>query len=531
MKKLFIFAASAALFAACSQSDDLALGTAQQAQAQAEETPVAFDVYAQKGTTRAGVGQEVTTGSLQSTKHSLSGFGVFAYYTDDQKFNQFATPNFMYNQQVKYVSSVWNYTPVKYWPNEFGDAAVSANVDYLSFFAYAPYIEVDPISGLPVTTTMTDADVYKAMGYDDQDAMWTGERGKDIIPDEDYSSSNPDHTTAITKWLAAARAKISSPTSNIVGISKNAATGDPMVRYIVDFNAATSVDLLWGVAPTTSEHITIAGASSDPQTDGLPYINMVKPTTTSKIKFEFRHALVRLNATIDAFVDETSSGNNVVGGTAASSFTWSDGKTRIYVRSVTIEGLAYEGLLDLNNTTAKKPLWKDINGAILANKSITIYDGRVDGSEGSKGASNSSELPQGLNPVIIQNSGDVANGVRTQAGVKNTPVNLFNGTYTSSTAQPVFAIPATVTTPKVTIVYDVETADDNVAGYLSDGKTHGSVVENKITKTLTSLTNGFEAGKQYNLALHLGMTSVKFEVSVRGWVNGEDASANLPINE
>jgi hypothetical protein len=329
--------------------------------------------------------------------------------------------------------------------------------------------------------------------------------------------------------LAAAKAKISSPTSNIVGISKNAATGDPMVRYIVDFNAATSVDLLWGVAPTTSEHITIAGASSDPQTDGLPYINMVKPTTTSKIKFEFRHALVRLNATIDAFVDETSSGTNVVGGTAASSFTWSDGKTRIYVRSVTIEGLAYEGLLDLNNTTAKKPLWKDINGAILANKSITIYDGRVDGSEGSKGASNSSELPQGLNPVIIQNSGDIADGVRTQAGVTNTPVNLFNGN--DSPVQPVFAIPATVTTPKVTIVYDVETADDNVAGYLSDGKTHGSVVENKITKTLTSLTNGFEAGKQYNLALHLGMTSVKFDVAVRGWGTEVPASVDLPVNE
>jgi len=44
----------------------------------------------------------------------------------------------MYNQQVKYASSKWSYTPVKYWPNNPGDK--------VSFFAYAPYAPDEHVS-------------------------------------------------------------------------------------------------------------------------------------------------------------------------------------------------------------------------------------------------------------------------------------------------------------------------------------------------------------------------------------------------
>ena len=62
------------------------------------------------------------------------GFGVFASYTGAVTYeNSTVSPNFMYNQQVKYntTNTSWEYDPVKYWPNQTSDR--------VSFFAYAPY--------------------------------------------------------------------------------------------------------------------------------------------------------------------------------------------------------------------------------------------------------------------------------------------------------------------------------------------------------------------------------------------------------
>lgn len=77
------------------------------------------------------------------------GFGVFAYYTGSSNWASAATstpPNFMYNQLVTYAdaSSSWQYTPVKYWPNDNNPAdndgaTGSQEHNYVSFFAYAPY--------------------------------------------------------------------------------------------------------------------------------------------------------------------------------------------------------------------------------------------------------------------------------------------------------------------------------------------------------------------------------------------------------
>jgi hypothetical protein len=81
---------------------------------------------------------------------------------------------------------------------------------------------------------------------------------------------------------------------------------------------------------------------------------------------------------------------------------------------------------------------------------------------------------------------------------------------------------------KVTIVYDVETYDPNLAVYLSDGETSGSTVENVIYKTIDSFGT-IEAGKKYTLNLHLGMRSVDFEASVSDW-DPASYSEGLPWN-
>lgn len=76
-----------------------------------------------------------TKGAItSSTSIQTSGFGVTAFYTGQTAWTAASAnnaPNFMYNQEVKYASGAWSYSPVKYWPTMKGDK--------ISFFAYAPY--------------------------------------------------------------------------------------------------------------------------------------------------------------------------------------------------------------------------------------------------------------------------------------------------------------------------------------------------------------------------------------------------------
>ena len=534
-KKYFILAAAAALFAACS-SDDLAIQ--EQAPQPAQDNAVSFDVYTQRGLTRAGTPGSVSTESLKTGAHKDAGFAVFGYYTDNTDYTQYATPNFFYNQQVKWdgSSSAWTYSPVKYWPNEFGSSAISDDVDKVTFFAYAPWVDVTPSSGQP-----------------------TGNRE-----------------------------------ANITQISKNTSTGDPIIKYVVDTDPATSVDLLWGVVSDPNDYLAVDNSVSAPTLEaGLPFIDMVKEAVSNNIKFRFNHALAKLNVQIDAIVDEFTNGANTL-----------DENTRIYVRSITIGGIALKGALNLNNQYANVPLWYDYDGTKeLSASDVTFYDGRKDGKEATANGEQKSEKPSTLNPDIIQVSdcfvlagkytaaeaaaynaaltGAIASGTSLDAtqvtavntalgittyvypyaatisaddaaaynatlagavaegddkiitysasanpGVTTNPVNLFSKT--AAADDYIYVIP-TSDYMNVTIVYDIETIDKNLAGTLADGVTHGSSVENRIYKE-NIFSQNIEAGKQYQLKLHLGMTSVKFDATVTDWVEEDAQDVDLPYN-
>lgn len=90
---------------------------------------VGFQVYANPQTR----GTETDNGTTGTGIKNATGFGVLAYYTGQTNFGSSYVPNFMYNQQVKWATSTWGYSPVKFWPNTDGDK--------ISFFAYAPYSE------------------------------------------------------------------------------------------------------------------------------------------------------------------------------------------------------------------------------------------------------------------------------------------------------------------------------------------------------------------------------------------------------
>lgn len=72
------------------------------------------------------------TKATDLTSENIHDFGVFAYHTANEAWNDAALPNYMYNQKVEGSQQEgFTYSPVKYWPGAEGNK--------LSFFAYAPY--------------------------------------------------------------------------------------------------------------------------------------------------------------------------------------------------------------------------------------------------------------------------------------------------------------------------------------------------------------------------------------------------------
>lgn len=463
MKKIYLFAAAALTLAACS-SDDLALQEPQQQQL--EKGAIGFDAYTLRGVTRAGQTDMMTLAKLQETKENGGGFGVFGFYTDNNEYEQSRIPNYMYNQGVFYNTSYWEYSPIVYWPNEYGSSATSDDADKVTFFAYAPYVE-------------------------------TNGTGK----------VNGDNTWGIT------------------GMSKNSQAGDPFVKYIASFERTKSVDLLWGIVGSGDGSWALT-QGGDPQslTEGFPWMDVQRPAeaatqaaATQRVKFTFAHALTQLSMNIDAIVDDfTANSNDLAPG------------TKIYVRSLSMTGVALKGALNLNNTEAdaNRALWLDYNGLsdLETGVPVVLYDGRKDGKEGVSGAIATNEKIVGFNPDIIQ--GDDPTG-----GVTKEAKKVFKD-------DPVMLIP-TGEDMELEIVYDVETVNPNLATLLSDGQTHGSSIESKVRKTIDfqagdiAWADGLENGKHYTINLHLGMNSVKFDVNeITPWVEVTSTTPDvyLPAN-
>jgi hypothetical protein len=515
MKKIFMFAAVAAMMAACSSSDEVA--QLQDAKQQGLN-PVNFSFYTPRSITRAGLpggyvagdglnGYGVTTTSIttgNAKKHETAGIGMFGFFTNNGEYDtNSSTPNFMYNQQVLYTANpkfagttagTWTYEPVKYWPNEYGDAAKADDVDRLSFFCYAPYIDVDVTNGTPVVTSaMTDEEIYQEQKL------------------------------------------------NITQLSKNTATGDPIVKYVVDTKPSTSVDLLWGVA---ADDATVKSLNDDSEqaAAGNPFLNLVKQNdVTGDLKWTMKHALAMLNVQIVMAVDAPTAKaydpatSNVIGQEGEDGTT--DNFTKVYLRSITFEnGFAMQGALNLHSETAADvasalPNWKDYDGVkeIAFDQAVTFYDGLKDGKEGTTNNIQKNEKPQGLNPVLLEEA-TATTWEAKKAGIPTDAfVNLFDGANGDPKA-PIYVIPSGEDM-NVIIEYDIQTQDEKLAATLSDALNHGSAIANKIYKE-NVFGQGIEPGKFYSLKIIVGVESVKFEVEVLPWVDGNpDEETELPENK
>ncbi|MBR1541347.1 MAG: fimbrillin family protein [Bacteroidaceae bacterium] len=485
-KYLLTMAAAAAMFAACSDDAKESLAGLPEVaknptEVNADKIPVSFGAYVNRATTRAGVAGDLAVGTWSGSESRWdgvagSGFGVFGYYTDNKDYDQLASPNFFYNERVYRESSEggeWKYNIIRYWPNEYGSSAVSDDADRVTFFAYAPYVEVEPASG-------------KVKKTDDDDDTW-----------------------------------------GITGMSRNTVSGDPIIKYVASFDQNKAVDLLWGVCDQT-DWTNVQTGKAQSFTTGKPWLDVQRPAQTDqKLKFSFRHALAKLAINVDEFKD-----NETVNGSVAN-------ETRIWIRSVRFKGFTMRGALNLNNETVNQPYWMNYNGIgdLESDGEVIVYDGRKDGKEGTLGAVATNEKTLGLNPKFIENEkqyGDKAWATHNESSDPHD--GIYGGV--DATKTPLFAnggifyvIPADDNL-EVEVTYDVETIDSKLGTLLSDGKTPGSHIENTISKTISFGGNNtkLESGKAYQINLHIGMNSVKFDAAVKEWETMTPADVDVPAN-
>jgi len=103
--------------------------------------PVYFSTYSSRPISKAG-SSYIAPGDNFITGHQI---GVFGFYhsgsgTTDGAWTGADKPNFMYDQLVECTdgsSHSWEYSPIKYWPNE--DGIISKHAEKLSFWGYYPY--------------------------------------------------------------------------------------------------------------------------------------------------------------------------------------------------------------------------------------------------------------------------------------------------------------------------------------------------------------------------------------------------------
>ena len=312
-------AASALMLTACTSEDDVLQSSAPQ---KAEAKALGFDVYLPQATnvTRAGSPEGVMT--TDKLKTAGKGFGVFAFYHDNATYpatNTTLKPDFMFNEQIHWASG-WTYSPLKYWPNETDNDSQSPaaeaeldNVDKLSFFAYAPYVDLSAASGSMETNRTSSSPVDAYIGS----------------PAE---------------------------SSGILSYTKEDRQGDPLVEWKYTNNLDNNVDLLWGVAPAGMAYQSVNPDIYVNKPVGKPLTDMVKPDKDQKMKFLFQHALSRFGLSVVSAIDQIAAGDD--------GNKFNKEQTRVLIDEVTIWGdFGLQGVLNLNNPTANVANWIDASVA------------------------------------------------------------------------------------------------------------------------------------------------------------------------
>lgn len=463
MKKFILLSVSvAAILASCSsESDSLRLSTDAQS-----ASPIDFGTYFSNGAvTRAGApGAINTTDALKASE----GFGVFAYYTQAKDYDaagESQTPNWMYNQKVSWdnTKSDWTYSPLKYWPNDNGTAdgngATGTTTSKVSFFAYAPF------TGDETTGKITDAG-----------------------------------------------------TSGITAFSANTDAGHPTVTYKLSQDGK-QVDLLWGTAAEGKTYETVTGTNvtvkkvSD-EAFAPTNLNLQKLKTGQKISFLFKHALAKFGGSTETAdtpngllvkLDIDKDGGDITGGNK-------DDATKVTIKTIEIKNTAATTPEDLNGDKHKDDMDKIVAGGTFdlatgkwtAGTEYINIDHTITSPGSTTGEGSETERSSATIADALAEPASVASWDALPAGVTTDAQNVYK-----EESNPLVFIPGTKPCFKITVEYVVRTKDAHLA------KGYTEVVQ-KITHNV-AFKDDVALNKKYNLLIHLGLTSVKFEATVADW--------------
>ena len=546
MKRLYPLALMLAMMlAACTSETDITMRQNTQAGSVNEADLIQFSTYmSNSAQTRAGAYGAIDTDKLQGAAY---GFGVFAYYTQGQTYANYRTKNavadhfplHMYNEKIIYNAGTgkWGYAypqNEKAWPNEFASgplddqnndsandpATGSTSRGNVSFFAYAPYA--------PETTN-----VITEAGMEMQQVEATAQQGTN---------------------------------AGIVAFSRNNFNGiaggkysDAYLKYIIPTDADKQVDLLWGTTGTNSDNVLGAAQLGVPTADldgGLGRFNvnadLTKQKTNGTVSFIFKHALAKIGgsyvgggdgsdnnpntptnglmAILDIDKDGQESGGSLQPyvGTVVEGQT--EYNTKVTINEITLTSekqLTDAGVTAIQNNTAfdfnDATYVTDLYNTGVFNLVTGVWtDHKTTGTSNVRtqtilpsGASYHGSTDDDVKDAVL--NANVAEPTSfsttefTQARYEELPIGVttFAKNVYANDVQPFVFIPGTHPVITVTITYTVRTYDAKLARNYSE-------VEQKITKRLYFLDE-IELNKQYNVLLHLGLTTMKFTASVSDW--------------
>lgn len=405
------------MLTACSSENDV-LQSATQPQTTVQQQAVGFDIYTPAATNarRAGRVNVMTNGTMQQT-----GFGVYAYQTDNVGYTAGALePNYMWNQQINFNSTAsgWYYAPLKYWPNEtkkdsqttptkpagMPDQDTNTSIDKLTFFAYAPWVNADPSTGV---TSRINTNIEA-------------------------------ETEGLTRI---------SPNNGIMP-GYSGSKSDPIILYERAIDPNNSVDLLWGVAPAGGLSYTDVSGTTQTVGEGLPLIDMVKPAVNTNMKFLFQHALARLGVKVVAAVDQVAAGG-----------VFDYANSKITIEKIEIKGeFGNSGWLNLNN----KSVGSNIANWIISHKADGSTGNPVLTIEAGKGLAPHLVYDAAKNGGSEGYKQQVVTGVTTtlaDAIKVSSTLSETNGTYVKKVTAPAYS----PTTPYFAAIGDNNS--DNYAKY------------------------------------------------------------------
>ena len=377
----------------------------------------------------------------------------------------------MYNQGVKWNSgtSKWEYTPVKYWPN----------------------------------------------GLNDQNEGKGGD-------DETLTPGGKVSFFAYAPYVASA----GTPGTNegIIGMSANTLAANPTITYKMP--STGMVDILWGTANTSGKDLagndqpgTTLGDHTATNGAATPVhykvnADLTKQQIDGAVKFNFLHALAKVGGSAN---DGVAGGLQIMLDIDQLSGGTEDDNTKVTVKSIKIDtDLNGDGDFEDTDEKISKVGTLDIATGLWTISNETDDKAQINQTIDRVGTAPASQL----NPEIAEPESWNVTWASNPVGVKVAPKNVYA---TGQENSPLLFFPGQTPKLRFKINYIVRTKDDNLAeGY--------SFVEQTVSKVVT-FGGAVKMNKKYNLIIHLGLTSVKFEAIVSDWSADIDDDSDVDAND